>query len=91
MNITTILYKVNLQDIELNALIQQLIDQDGLGTTVSQWRLDNAKELRRAAHPNIADIIDAQRKIREGDSAGQTELDTLDAQAAAVKIRFPKE
>lgn len=81
-------------DEALNASIQEYLNSDyylGDPVTVSEWRIENYKLLRKKGHPDLADIIDAQRKIRDGDPDGQVELDALDAMAAAVKARFPKE
>ncbi len=76
---------------ELNNAIQAHLTSTGRNTAVTQWRLEHWEELRQAAHPPLASVIDAQFKVRTGVSGGQAELDSLDAQKTAAKLRFPKE
>ncbi len=77
-------------DATLNALIQKFIEDWTLNTTVSQWRIDNARDLRRAAYPDIGDVLDALFKVRKNKPGGQAELDALDSQKEQIKNRFPK-
>ncbi|MCP3941622.1 MAG: hypothetical protein GY710_09095 [Desulfobacteraceae bacterium] len=88
-----ILKAINLADEELDVIIQEYLDTTyvGVSTTVIDWRISNYKDLRQAAYPDPKDYLDAEFKIRTGVSGGQAELDVLDAQKAAIKIRFPKE
>lgn len=93
MNLGMILQMAPMGDEALNGAIQAYLDGDtyfGDPTTVAQWRLDNARVLRYACHPEVEAYLDAEYKIRKGDPDGELERDALDAIKAAVKLRFPK-
>ena len=82
-------------DEELNQVIQQYLNDQGIDKTVSQWRLENYAQLRRWVYPPIEEYNDAQAKLNSGitelEQEGQAQLDAYVQNCLDVKARFSKE
>lgn len=84
--------KAGLTDPQVDEVIRAHLDSLGYkAKTVAEWRVENYKELRRWAYPDIANYLDAQVKVRRGVyAAGKKQEDVYLDACWAVKERFPK-
>lgn len=85
----------NVTDTELNNIIEQYLTDNNINKTVSEWRIENYKQLRAWAYPPTEQLNDAKVKLDSGDSTleseGQIQYDNYVQACLDVKSRFPKE
>lgn len=79
----------------LNHTVEKYLQDNNMSQSVTEWKQQNYSLLRRWAYPPIEDYLDADIKIRSGDTElvqeGQAQMALYVQKCLDVKSRIEKE